>query len=113
MREFLLWDHDGVLVDTERWYFAATQETLRRFDIELGQDTYLHLMADGRPSWDLARARGISEEVISMARRERDELYQRYLLQEEIEIAGVSDVLGQLHSRYRMAIVSTSRRADF
>ena len=24
-RGFLLWDHDGVLVDTERWYFEATR----------------------------------------------------------------------------------------
>ena len=27
---FLLWDHDGVLVDTERWYFEATRIALAR-----------------------------------------------------------------------------------
>jgi beta-phosphoglucomutase-like phosphatase (HAD superfamily) len=26
----ILWDHDGVLVDTERLYFRATKETLAR-----------------------------------------------------------------------------------
>ena len=29
-RRFLLWDHDGALVDTERWYFEANRAVLRR-----------------------------------------------------------------------------------
>lgn len=33
MRPFLLWDHDGVLVDTERWFFVATQECLRELGV--------------------------------------------------------------------------------
>jgi len=112
-RKFLLWDHDGVLVDTERWYFAATRQCLRGLGVELDQPTYLRLMADGRPSWDLARQRGITEEAIVEARRERDRYYQQHLQYEDIEIDGVLDVLSELRRTYRMAIVSTSRREDF
>ena len=113
MRKYLLWDHDGVLVDTEKWYFAATQDSLRRLGVELDQLTYLRLMADGRASWELARARGISEEVIAAARRDRDVCYQRYLAEADIEIEGVLDVLSELRAAYRMAIVTTAKREDF
>jgi beta-phosphoglucomutase-like phosphatase (HAD superfamily) len=45
MHKFLLWDQDGVLVDTERWFFVATQECLRELGVELNQATYLQYMA--------------------------------------------------------------------
>ena len=110
---FLLWDHDGVLVDTEPLYFAATQECLKLLGLDMDQAAYLRLMAVGRTSWELAREHGISEAVISEARQERDRRYQEYLLTREIEIDGVIDVLSSLKPRYRMAIVTTSKRADF
>ena len=62
-RRYLLWDHDGVLVDTERWYFEATREALGRLDVDLRQDTYLDHMTRGQSCWDLARSRGISASV--------------------------------------------------
>ena len=54
MRKFLLWDQDGVLVDTERWFFVATQECLRELGVELDQARYLQYMAAGRSCWELA-----------------------------------------------------------
>jgi HAD superfamily hydrolase (TIGR01509 family) len=111
--KFLLWDHDGVLVDTEPLYFAATQECVKLLGLEVDQPTYLDLMAVGRTCWELAREHGIAEHAILEARRERDRRYQHYLLTREIEIEGVIDVLNALQSRYRMAIVTTSKRADF
>jgi HAD superfamily hydrolase (TIGR01509 family) len=113
LREFLLWDHDGVLVDTERWYFHATREVLSRIGIDLSQKQYLEFMAVGRSCWDFARASGQSEASIDEHRKLRDELYQQLLRSRDIEIEGVVDVLDQLESRYRMAIVTTARRADF
>jgi HAD superfamily hydrolase (TIGR01509 family) len=112
-REFLLWDHDGVLVDTERWYFHATREVLSRIGINLSQEQYLEFMAVGRSCWDFVRASGQPEARISEHRKHRDELYQQLLRSRDIEIEGVMDVLDQLKSRYRMAIVTTARRADF
>src|SRR5262245_16271622 len=113
MYRFLLWDHDGVLVDTEPLYFAATQEAIRLLGFDIDQAEYLRLTTAGRTSWELARQRGIAENVIADARQERDRRYQQYLLTQEIEIEGVLDVLTTLSARYRMAIVTTSRRSDF
>ena len=110
---FLLWDHDGVLVDTERWYFEATRRAIARLDIELTQARYLELVAIGRSCFDLARASGIGEADIDVGRSYRDSLYQEFLRSEPIEIEGVAEVLASLASRYRMAIVTNARRADF
>lgn len=110
---YLLWDHDGVLVDTERWYFEATRSVLARVDIELSQPQYLEFMARGHSCWDLARASGILDHKIDVLRSERDTLYQEFLRTRPIEIEGVAEVLAELAAQYQMAIVSTSRRVDF
>jgi HAD superfamily hydrolase (TIGR01509 family) len=112
-RKFLLWDHDGVLVDTEKWYFVATQRALAALSVELDQRTYLDLMADGRGYWDTARRLGHTDEAVAESRRLRDRIYQEYLTTQPIEIDGVSEVLSELGQAHRMAIVSTARRADF
>src|SRR5262249_591634 len=113
MHKFLLWDHDGVLVDTEPLYFAATQESIKLLGLDIDQAEYLRLTTAGRTSWDLARQHGVPETTIVEARQERDRRYPQYLMTREIEIEGVIDVLTTLSSRYRMAIVTTSKRSDF
>jgi HAD superfamily hydrolase (TIGR01509 family) len=50
--------------------------------------------------------------VIAAKRRERDRRYQSYLATKDITIEGVLDTLHALCHQYRMAIVSTSKRAD-
>lgn len=111
-REFLLFDHDGVLVDTERWYYAATRDTLAGLGIDLDEALHLEMMAEGRPAWELARASGIDEATIDASRDARNALYQRHLREQDVEIPGVAHVLAELGRRYRMALVTTSRRVD-
>ena len=113
MRRFILWDHDGVLVDTERWYFAATRDSLADLGIRLDQAAYLRFMTEGRSCWDLARQAGHSEARVELQRSRRDGLYRDYLRSKPIEIDGVLETLRELHGAYRMAIVTTSRREDF
>src|SRR5262249_32193355 len=113
MHKFLLWDHDGVLVDTEPLYFAATQESIRLLGVDIDKAEYLRITTSGKTSWEIARQHGIPESRIVEAREERDRRYQQYLTTREIEIEGVLEVLNTLSSRYRMAIVTTSKRSDF
>jgi HAD superfamily hydrolase (TIGR01509 family) len=112
-RKFILWDHDGVLVDTERWYFAATRDSLADLGIQLDQAAYLGLATEGRSCWDLARQAGHSEARVELQRSRRDGLYQDYIRSQPIEIDGVLETLRELHGAYRMAIVTTARREDF
>jgi len=112
-RRFILWDHDGVLVDTERWYFAALQRAMRPLGVEFTREHYLAFMADGRMYWELALARGATMADVERQRAVRNGYYQEYLQREAIAIPGVKETLEQLSADYRMAIVTTSRREDF
>lgn len=113
MKKYILFDHDGVLVDTELWYYRSAERALAEIGFSLDKDQYLQDMAQGLGSWAQARLAGIDEHIIDKARKARDEYYQHYLKTEAIEIEGVVDVLSELSTLVRMAIVTTSKRADF
>jgi HAD superfamily hydrolase (TIGR01509 family) len=112
-RRYILWDHDGVLVDTERWFFVATRDVLQELGIELSQETYLEYMTRGQSCWDLCRARGMSDQEVSRHRGLRDSVYQEHLRTQAIEVDGVGDVLATLSRSFEMAVVTTARREDF
>jgi len=112
-KKYLLFDNDGVLVETEKHYFTANIKALKEFDIELDFSRYMEIMARGGTAWELASEAGISQKDINAKRIKRDEYYQELLLSEEIEIAGVVDVLKELKEHYQMGVVTTARRVDF
>lgn len=107
----ILFDHDGVLVDTEPLYFRATREALAELGVELPLSRYLALMADGISAWELAREAPVAD--IARCRRRRNLLYRSLLESEPIAIDGAEEVLGRLRSRYALAIVTTALPEDF
>ena len=110
---YIFWDHDGVLVDTEEWYFHATRRALAEVGVNLQRADYRDFRARGETAWDLSRQAGVAEPVIAQHRAHRDAYYQEYLLRDDIAIPGVEEVLALLKDRYKMAIVTTSKRTDF
>lgn len=113
MKKYVLFDHDGVLVDTEFWYYTASERALADIGVALDKDQYLRGMNEGLGAWDQARAAGVDESTISRQRAVRDAYYQQYLRTEAIEIEGVVEALAELSRSVRMAIVTTAKRADF
>ncbi|MEZ5504227.1 MAG: HAD family phosphatase [Halioglobus sp.] len=113
MKKYILWDNDGVLVDTEFWYFKATQRALAELGIALEKEAYLHRMVHGLSSWDLALGAGIDSHTVTIKRAQRDMYYREYLAREDIEIPGVREVLEALAATRKMAIVTTSTRTHF
>jgi HAD superfamily hydrolase (TIGR01509 family) len=113
VRKYILFDHDGVLVDTEFWYYKAGERALADIGLTLDKDQYLLDMNRGLGTWTQARAAGLDEQTINRQRKVRDEYYQEYLRTEPIEIEGVMETLAELSKYVRMAIVTTSKRADF
>src|SRR4051812_621954 len=59
MIKAIFWDNDGVLVDTERLYFRATQETLDAAGVLLDHEQYVEFfLRQGRGAWHLLEERG-------------------------------------------------------
>ena len=113
MKKYILFDHDGVLVDTEFWYYKAAERALADIGFALDKQQYLRDMTQGLGSWAQAKAAGIDEQALSTRRAARDAYYQEYLRTEAIEIEGVVAALAELARYARMAIVTTAKRADF
>ena len=113
MKKYILFDHDGVLVDTEFWYFKAGERALADVGFTLDRDQYLKDMTQGFATWAQAIAAGIDDQTISRQREVRNAYYQEFLRTEDVEIEGVLETLEVLAGEYRMAIITTSKPADF
>ena len=113
MKKYILFDHDGVLVETELWYFKAGERALADIGFAMDRDQYLRDMTRGNATWAQALAAGIDEQTINKQRKVRDAYYQEYLRTEDIEIDGVLETLDVLAGEYRMGIITTSKPDDF
>jgi HAD superfamily hydrolase (TIGR01509 family) len=110
----ILWDNDGVLVDTERWYFNATHEVMAEIGIELTPALYFeHFLASSGGTWHLAAARGLTEAEIDVLRSKRNVRYLEHLDREALPITGVRETLAALRPHFAMGIVTSSRRDHF
>jgi len=119
MPEFdaILFDFDGVLVDTEPVHWACWAEVLAPLGVTL--------------DWEFYRGRCIGIDDREMLRmmagrsdppRDWDQLWQRYPAKQEIFRArtiaappfpaGIVEMLGRLRGNYRMAVVTSSGRSE-
>jgi HAD superfamily hydrolase (TIGR01509 family) len=114
MATAILWDHDGVLVDTERLYFQATRDVLASVGVDLTVDVYRQLfLTESRGAWHLAAERGIAAAEIEKLRVLRNDRYRDMLTNGDVVIPGALELLERLKSRYRMAVVTSSHREHF
>ena len=82
MIEAILWDNDGLLVDTERVYFEANRQALLRAGVHLTKELFADIsLRQGLSLLDLARQRGWFSSQIAALREERDEHYLQLLKQ--------------------------------
>ncbi len=110
----ILWDNDGVLVDTERWYFQATREVFAGVEIDLTVELYFeYFLSRSGGTSKLASVHGVSEADIAEMQGARNERYLQMLEQEWITIAGVRETLALLRPHFVMGIVTSSRRQHF
>ena len=113
----ILFDNDGVLVDTEGFYFQANREVLARFGVALDREAYVELfLRDSRGAWDRLRERGVGEGEIHEARAGRDRRYQELLAAGDVDdlvLPGVATGLAAIAGRFRLAIVTSSEPEPF
>ena len=114
MLKAILWDNDGVLVDTEHLYLAATRAVLRRRGIDLSDEDYHDLfLTRSRGILHFAEIHGWSDATLEAIRRERNVRYAALLREQSCVLDGVEHVLTALHGRYGMGIVTSAQREHF
>jgi HAD superfamily hydrolase (TIGR01509 family) len=114
MIEAILWDNDGVLVDTESLFFESTRQVLARVGIEFTLEQFVELsMRQGRSGFDLAMEKGWGRQQIVDLKYERDLLYSEMLRTQTRVLPGVPETLEMLRDCVRMAVVTSSLRQHF
>lgn len=108
----ILWDNDGVLVDTEGLYFQAGHEVLATQGVELTPEDFAEQsLKKGLSVFDFLPDQ--NAELIEQLRLKRNARYSA-LLAEGVQIVdGVVETLETFHGRVQMGIVTGSRRDHF
>ncbi|MBY0573255.1 MAG: HAD family phosphatase [Undibacterium sp.] len=111
----ILWDNDGVLVDTEGLFYAANRELFARFDIALTHQHFFDwYLCDNIGAWHLLLERGLDQNQIAALRSDRNERYSELLqCEKNLAIVGIENVLQTLAPHNRMGIVTSSRHDHF
>jgi HAD superfamily hydrolase (TIGR01509 family) len=106
----ILWDNDGVLVDTERIFFEVNREILADEEVELSVDDFISwFLEESRGAWHLLHNRGYSFDQVAQLRQLRNLRYTVRLEQAAgLARTGIGEVLARLHGRTRMGVVTAS-----
>lgn len=113
MKNYLLFDNDGILVDTEQYYYRASKEILAEVGLDLTHDIFREIsLIQGKGVWS-AFPELSDEAQVQALRDKRDKLYRSFLEREPITIPGVEEVIRELSSSYRMCIVTSALKGDF
>src|SRR5512140_338834 len=107
MTEAVLFDNDGVLVDTETLFFETTRAAFARLDVELTRETWgTRYLAEGKSSRAIALSLGADPGRVPEVIEERNWQYRHVLKQAPPLRAHVHSTLARLHGRVRLAIVT-------
>jgi HAD superfamily hydrolase (TIGR01509 family) len=108
----LFLDNDGVLVDTEKYYFEANREICAKYGHTLDREEYGELfLKTNYGIRHIFEPAGVSNEKIETIRGERDLRYASFLRTGEIMLPGVEAGLKRLAERFDLCMVTTAPRA--
>lgn len=110
----ILWDNDGVLVDSEAAFFELTRRVFRDHHIELEPDYWAKcFLGWGMRTFEIAQSLGLPKEEAIRTASHRDILW-RQRLKEPVHLnSGVGALLNELSRRFRMAVVTGAPREHF
>jgi len=112
----ILWDNDGVLVDSERFYYQSAVEVMAPYGVEIDEPTYIeHSLVKCASIFDFVRQRGVDEDEIDHIRQRRLKRLNELMKDaEHCFVPGAAELLGELYRRgVAMGCVTGSQRDHF
>jgi len=108
----VLFDHDGVLVDSETAFFETTREAFAKAGAALSREVWSRLyLAEGKRSREVARAVGLAEDEIEQVIAGRDHAYRRRVAEGIAFRRGAQETVEALRDRARLALVTGGPRS--
>jgi HAD superfamily hydrolase (TIGR01509 family) len=111
MIDTVLWDNDGVLLDTEILFFETTRAGFNRYGLDLTKEMWgRHYLGEGKSSREIAAQLGAERNRIEAMLDERNQQYREVLRKKPPLRPQVLETLNLLYGRVRMAMVTGSHR---
>lgn len=109
----ILFDMDGVLVDSEPLQFAAHKEALHHFGIEISKEEYISYGASASSKNFYSKMAELRKKEIDIpeVQKYKRELYKKSRVQIKI-MPGVREFLEKISNEYKVAVVSGSSREN-
>jgi len=111
----ILFDNDGVLLDSESAFFSLTRSVFAGHGLELPAARWArHFLGEGLHTWQIACMFGMDEHGSRTLALERDALWRERLRTPVEQTPGIAMLLTELHKRgHRMAVVTGAPRSHF
>jgi beta-phosphoglucomutase-like phosphatase (HAD superfamily) len=110
----ILWDNDGVLVDSENAFFEITRRVFQERGLALDSKFWAtHFLGKGMKTSQIAQSLGMPVEESLRLAAHRDILWRQRIKDPVSLCSGVPATLKFLAGRYRMAVVTGAPREHF
>ena len=111
MKKAIIFDNDGVLVNSEPLYFQATREMCARLGVELSLTQFIEChIKSSKGTRELLK---LSEEEYKLCRQWRTDRYADLLAGTDLTCEGIPELIKELSEKYRLCIVTSSKKAHF
>ena len=111
MIKAVLFDNDGVLIDSESVFFALTRDALAKAGVGLHPAYWArHYLGNGLKSMEVAESLGLSPSIADEVIELRNRRFMARLQEGFSPITGVMETLSALRPLVRMALVTGSPR---
>ena len=111
----ILWDNDGVLVETEPIFYEVSRQTLAKYGVTLTPAIFAeHSLRQGRSLFEYLRDAGVSETTMAAERVDQDARYVQQVRATPPEAKhGILGILAYFATRVRMGVVTSCERELF
>lgn len=115
MAQAVLWDNDGILVDSEGTFFEVTREAFARLGLKLTKEIWgIQFLGEGRSSREIAASLGGDPEKFIPVLNERNAIYRDRLREQPPPVRPqVLETILHLYGNVKLGVVTGSQSDQF